>query len=126
MFELKISAHFSSAHRILEYPGKCANTHGHNWNVDVIVQAQELNRIGLAVDFADLRKWLKDVIEPLDHVNLNDLPQFSTVETNPTAENLSRYIYNELRGRVRNAAPHVSIKRVDLYETDTCSASYFE
>src|ERR1035441_5651193 len=98
MFELKISTHFSSAHRILEHTGKCEKLHGHNWNVDLTVRTAELNAIGLAVDFADLKKILKDVVEPLDHVYLNELPQFSTVASNPTAENVSFYIYNQVRG----------------------------
>ena len=126
MFELKVKTHFSAAHRVLEHSGKCANLHGHNWNVEVTVQAQDLNRIGLAVDFSDLKAAVKEVLGPLDHVYLNELPQFSTVETNPTAENVARHIFSEVRGRLRSLAPQATVKRVDVYETDTCSASYFE
>lgn len=126
MFELKVRTHFSAAHRILEHQGKCARLHGHNWNVDVTVQAQELDRMGLAVDFSQIKDVVKQVIEPLDHINLNDLPMFSTVQTNPTAENLSRFIFTEVAGRLRAVAPQAQVKRVDLYETETCSASYFE
>jgi 6-pyruvoyltetrahydropterin/6-carboxytetrahydropterin synthase len=126
MFELKVRTHFSSAHRILEHTGKCQRLHGHNWNVDVTVQSQDLDRIGVSLDFSHLKSVVKEVIEPLDHVNLNDLTPFSTVQTNPTAENVSRYIFNEVRNRLRNMAPQARITRVDLYETETCSASYFE
>jgi 6-pyruvoyltetrahydropterin/6-carboxytetrahydropterin synthase len=126
MFELKVRTHFSAAHRLLEHSGKCQYTHGHNWNVDVTVQADQLNRLGLAVDFSQLKSIVKEVIEPLDHVNLNELSFFSTVETNPSAENISRHIFSEIRGRLRSVAPQVLLKRVDIYETDTCSASYFE
>ncbi len=126
MFELKVRSHFSAAHKILEHSGKCQNLHGHNWNVDVTVQSPQLDRIGLAVDFSHLKFTLKEILEPLDHVNLNELTIFSTVETNPTAENLSRHIFNEFRGRIRQLAPQAQVKRVDVYETDTCSASYFE
>jgi 6-pyruvoyltetrahydropterin/6-carboxytetrahydropterin synthase len=126
MFELKVRTHFSAAHQIREHAGKCRFLHGHNWNVDVTVHADQLDRIGLAVDFTDLKEIVKQVITPLDHVNLNDLPLFATVESNPTAENISRHIFNEVQGRLRSVAPHARIKRVDVYETDTCSASYFE
>ena len=94
--------------------------------MDVIVTAQELNSIGLAVDFTDVKAVVKEVIEPLDHVNLNDLPPFSTPDKNPTAENIALYLFNEIRGRLRHLAPQASVKRVDIYETDSCSASYFE
>jgi 6-pyruvoyltetrahydropterin/6-carboxytetrahydropterin synthase len=126
MFELKVRTHFSAAHKILEHPGKCRNLHGHNWNVDVTVEASDLDRIGLAVDFSQIKAIVKEVIEPLDHVYLNDLPQFSTVQKNPSAENISQYIYAQVKARLRSAAPQADIKRVDLYETETCSASYYE
>src|SRR4051812_40881820 len=100
MFELKVRTHFSAAHRIVEHPGKCAALHGHNWNVDVTVQAAGLDRIGLAVDFSQMKSILKQILNPLDHVNLNDLPQFSSVETNPTAENISKHIFNEMLGKL--------------------------
>ena len=126
MFELKVRTHFSAAHKIINHPGKCQYLHGHNWNVDVLVQSRELNHIGMAVDFSDVKKIVKEVIDPLDHSYLNEHPTFSTVENNPTAEVISRYVFNEVRGRLRNIAPHAEVKRVDIYETDTCSASYFE
>ena len=126
MFELKIRNHFSAAHKILEHQGKCRFLHGHNWNVDVIVHAENLDRIGMAVDFSHLKSALKEIIDPLDHVCLNDLPLFSSVENNPTAENISRHIFFEMGSRLRHLAPHARIARVDVYETDTCSASYFE
>jgi 6-pyruvoyltetrahydropterin/6-carboxytetrahydropterin synthase len=126
MYELKVRSHFSAAHKISEHGGKCANLHGHNWNVDVTVNAPTLNRIGLAVDFSQVKDAVKEVLTPLDHVCLNDLSQFSSVESNPTAENLSRFIFNEVRGRLRGLAPQAQVVRVDVYETETCSASYFE
>ena len=126
MFELKIRNHFSAAHKIVEHAGKCRFLHGHNWNVDVLVQSESLDPIGMAVDFSHLKAALKEILAPLDHVYLNDLPLFSTVEKNPTAENISRHIFNEMGGRLREIAPQARVARVDVYETDTCSASYFE
>jgi 6-pyruvoyltetrahydropterin/6-carboxytetrahydropterin synthase len=126
MFELKIRNHFSAAHKIVGHQGKCQHLHGHNWNVDVMVQADTLDHIGMAVDFTFLKSALKEIIEPLDHAYLNEISLFATSETNPTAENISRHIFNEMRGRVRLISPQAQVKRVDVYETDTCSASYFE
>lgn len=124
MFEVKVRNHFSAAHRILEHKGKCANLHGHNWNVEVTVRSETLDRIGMSIDFSDVKSALKSVLEPLDHVYLNELPQFSTVEKNPTAEMVAKYIFDELKGRLRDMAPHATLYQVELYETDTCSATY--
>ncbi len=56
MYELEISRHFSGAHRLVGYPGGCANLHGHNWLVTVCLEAEKLNEIGIAYDFKDLKR----------------------------------------------------------------------
>ncbi len=126
MFEVKIRTHFSAAHRILEHKGKCQNLHGHNWNVEVVVRSETLDRIGMSVDFGDVKDVLKEIVTPLDHVYLNELNYFSTAETNPTAENVARHIFTELKSRLRALCPHAYLHQVELYETDTCSATYRE
>lgn len=125
MFEVKVRTHFSAAHKILEHPGKCQRLHGHNWNVDVTLKSPELDRIGMAVDFSHVKDALKEVLTPLDHTYLNELPYFSTLETNPTAERICKFIFESMASRIRNLAPHCEVSRVDVYETDTCSASYY-
>ena len=51
MFELDILRSFSAAHALRGYNGDCANFHGHNWTVQVFIQSETLNEIGIAVDF---------------------------------------------------------------------------
>jgi 6-pyruvoyltetrahydropterin/6-carboxytetrahydropterin synthase len=126
MFELTVRSHFSAAHCVVGHPGKCGNLHGHNWAVIATVQATSLNSIGLAVDFSDLKRSLNEILGLLDHRNLNELSQFSTRECNPTAENVARFVFYELRGRIRDLAPQAKLTRVDIFETDTCSASFLD
>ena len=67
-----------------------------------------------------LKKKLKDVLDPLDHAYLNDLPAFKGV--NPTTENLARHVYRAL-------APAVSplkLKHVRVWESETASVIYHE
>ncbi len=49
MFEIDITRDFSAAHRLSGYQGDCSNLHGHNWTVMAVVQANELDEIGIAV-----------------------------------------------------------------------------
>jgi 6-pyruvoyltetrahydropterin/6-carboxytetrahydropterin synthase len=63
--------------------------------VEVAFQTPTLNRAGIAFDFVDLKRHLRELAEGLDHRNLNDLPQFRDVET--SAENQARYFYESLR-----------------------------
>ena len=58
MFEISIQSYFSSAHNLRDYKGQCEAVHGHNWKVEVFVKSNELNDIGLAIDFKDLKNIL--------------------------------------------------------------------
>jgi len=56
MFEVKVVRHFSAAHRVEDYPGNCERLHGHNWKVEVVVGAMELDPLGMVVDFRRLKE----------------------------------------------------------------------
>jgi len=122
MYELEITKHFSGAHSLTGYPGDCRKLHGHNWVVTVVLQATELDEIGIALDFKILKKELNEVIDRFDHVYLNDLEEFASC--NPTSENLARIIYCELGKRLNDG--RVKVTRVSVEESAGSRASYFE
>ena len=93
-FELTVKSDFEAAHYIKNYPGKCARLHGHNWIVEAVVRGNELNELGILVDFKDLKAALNKVLDELDHQYLNELEIFA--DKNPTAENLAKEIFNQL------------------------------
>lgn len=97
MYTLKVDGAFEAAHRIAGYPGKCDRLHGHNWRVEATIAGTELDDLGMLVDFKLVKKALKDVLEELDHRYLNELAPFNE-GVNPTAENLSRLIFEHLEG----------------------------
>ena len=120
MYEVMIQDSFSSAHRLLDYGGKCEELHGHNWHVDVVVRAERLDNVGLAIDFRLLKEHTRGVLSTLDHVLLNDLPAFQAV--NPSSENIARYIFEQL-SQALEALP-VMVARVNVWESDHACASY--
>ena len=122
MYELEITKHFSGAHQLTGYPGDCRKLHGHNWNVTVILQAKELDPIGIALDFKVLKKELNNVIDHFDHAFLNELEEFA--DCNPTSENLARVIYYALGERLND--DRVKVARISVEETPGSKASYFE
>jgi 6-pyruvoyltetrahydropterin/6-carboxytetrahydropterin synthase len=120
MFEVSIEHTFAAGHALREYKGKCENVHGHNYKVQVTLRGEKLDRTGLLADFVDLKRLLREISEPLDHVFLNDIEPFTTL--NPSAENIAWYICEKLQQGIRQDA--VEVAEVKVWETDIQSASY--
>ena len=122
MFELTIETAFSSAHNLREYDGACERLHGHNWRVELHVEAEKLDSIGLAIDFKLLKRGLNKVVEGLDHRYLNEVEPFDTL--NPSAENLAKYIFEKLSKTLNDGNLRVSLVRV--WESEQAAAAYHD
>lgn len=120
-FEVMIERHFSSAHQLRGYKGKCENLHGHNYKIEIYARGRELDNIGLLVDFVELKEAADEVVQYLDHRNINELPPFDE-ELNPSAENLARYILERVSARVSDE--RAQIYKVRCFETPTSVATY--
>lgn len=120
---------FDAAHFLTNYEGKCKNIHGHRWRVVVTIKGELTN--GMLVDFGDFKKDIKDLCNYFDHSfivekgsldkKLFDLlnKQFvlRVVEFRTTAENFSKYIFEEMSKKY-------SVKEVCVYETPNNCARY--
>lgn len=122
-WRLRVSADFSSSHQLRHYEGKCENLHGHNFKVEVDVLGASLDpRLGILMDFKELKKLLKIVTDELDHKHLNDLPAFAA--QNPSSELLAQYVFRRLRELL---APYpVRLAQVMVSEKDSSRAYYTE
>lgn len=120
MFELSVRKEFSAAHHLRDYRGKCEALHGHNWKVEAFVAAAKLNKTGIVADFRDIKGFLGEVLEELDHTYLNELSYFK--KYNPTSENIAKYIFNKLKSQVLNLK--VKLLKVTVWESDNAHASY--
>lgn len=122
MYELKVRTRFAAAHYLNDYSGPCARLHGHTWKVEVAVQGRDLDHSGILVDFNDIKSSIKNIIGALDHRNLNDIEPFKAV--NPTAENLARYIYEQLKPKLAYRERGIEITSVRVWESPDASATY--
>ena len=122
IFEVYIETHFSAAHALRGYPGDCARLHGHNWIIQVYVRCRELDDIGIGIDFRVIKENVKDVLQGLDHFNMNELHAFQ--EDNPTSENIAKYLYRELSKRIDS--DQVKVSKVKVSETPNAGAFYWE
>ena len=122
MYEVKIVTQFAAAHRLENFNGKCESLHGHNWKVEVFLIGKNLDGAGLLMDFGVVKARTKQVLEEIDHKYLNELAAFQ--DRNPSSENLASYLYERL-GAIFNG-DGVKVRRVDVWESDTSCASYYQ
>ena len=123
MYEVSVKDRFSAAHQLIEVGGGCERLHGHNFGVEVFVRSDSLTDEGTVIDFRDLKRELKEVLDILDHTFLNDLEAFEN--TGPSSERLAAFIFRELSVRLSARTlpgPH----RVDVWESENSRASYME
>tara|TARA_B110000495_G_scaffold197776_1_gene208561 strand:+ start:292 stop:660 length:369 start_codon:yes stop_codon:yes gene_type:complete len=122
MYDVTVKTGFAAAHQLRLYDGKYENLHGHNWTAQVTVEADELDPIGVGIDFVKLKAMVEKNLSELDYHNINEVPPFD--EQNPSAENIARWLFLRLKVEVNTNLTRV--KRVEIFEMEGCGASYFE
>jgi GTP cyclohydrolase IA len=100
--------------------GKCANLHGHNYAVDVVVGGDVDPSTGYVMDLKQLSDLVcREIIEHVDHRNLNtDVPWLAG--RIPTAENLAAVFWNRLEPHL----PPDTLRSVRVWETEKNWAEY--
>lgn len=126
MFEVTVEETFAAGHSLRGYHGQCEHLHGHNYRVRVTLEGERLDSAGLLVDFSEIKRLMRSLIERWDHRFLNEVPPFDVV--NPTAENMARYFYEEMVRGLEAGAREVPVRlaEVKIWETDTATAAYHE
>ena len=124
MFEVHVTTMFPAAHALRNYYGKTEPIHGHNWRAKITIAGPRVDSMGLLIDFVPLQKEMGRIIGKLDHQFLNEVPPFDVV--NPSAENIAHYLWEQFSASVPAMQPEfeVTVSRVEVWETDTCSAVY--
>lgn len=123
MYEVSVRGDFSSSHHLRDYDGKCENVHGHNWNVEVVYMSEKLNNVGLVIDFKILKEKLNEVLDTLDHTDLNAIQYFQ--KFNPSSENIAYYIFMQL-SKIPDLYNKAQLKCVRVWETEGSCATYYE
>ena len=118
MFEIKIKTHFSAAHNLVNYKGKCEHLHGHNWVVEAVFAYTELAADGMAIDFHDAKKLVNDVVAQFDHSYLNEVAALA--KANPTSESVAKLIYDQVKAKNNH------IHAISVWENEGSCATYRE
>ncbi|NRT71724.1 6-pyruvoyl trahydropterin synthase family protein [Clostridium beijerinckii] len=141
MFKIKSEVQFDMAHYLSGYEGKCSNIHGHRYKLIAKLRSEKLHQDGqlrgMVDDFGNFKNILKEIAETFDHkliIENNEdgkalVKKFEELQNNfktylvdyrPTAEEMSRDIFNRLK------AKGLSVCEVELFETPNNSCIYTE
>ncbi|MDP6119029.1 MAG: 6-carboxytetrahydropterin synthase [Planctomycetota bacterium] len=121
---------FCYGHRLLNYSGKCRHLHGHNGRLEIDLDSNALDELGMVMDFGDVKAVVKRWIdENLDHrmilhrddpavefLKQQNEPMF-LIDTNPTAESIAALIFNFATDQ------GLPVSEVRLWETASSYAS---
>lgn len=122
--QVKRTYHFESGHFLPHVPEghKCKRQHGHNYQMDVVVEGHELQK-GFVIDFWDLDKAVLPIVERVDHRNLNEVKGLE----NPTAENIAYWFYQEISEVLCEFADEFEVVSISIHETkDAVATVIFE
>ena len=121
-FEIGVTDEFEAAHALTGDFGPATRLHGHTYKVEVRLTAGDIDATGTFFDLGRLRSELRGVLETLHYRNLNELPDFSGINT--TAEALARYVARKLCGVIQEA--RLESLKVTVWESASSFASYKE
>ncbi|MBI2896062.1 MAG: 6-carboxytetrahydropterin synthase [Deltaproteobacteria bacterium] len=126
LYEISDEVRFAAAHRLRFTDGEGERLHGHTWRVRATLRSRSLDRRGMVKDFADLHAALAATALPFENRLINDVVPFddeSSPDSNPSAENLASLFARELQRRLSDG--RVTVHRVEVWETETCCATFF-
>lgn len=107
---------FDAAHFLPHVPEghKCKEMHGHTYRLRVWLDGKLDDKLGWVIDFADLKKAVKPMLDKVDHKCLNNIEGLP----NPTCELIAVWIWNQLKPVLP------LLQKIELHETPTSGVVY--
>lgn len=125
---------FEAAHRLPWHEGACSHLHGHSYRVSVVLEGDPDER-GMLVDFQELKRWMRPLIQAMDHATLVSEDDQTLLEIlqkqdwktavlpyDTTAENVCRFLLESVVAQSPLAARGIREITVRVAETETCYA----
>ena len=128
MYALEVRDHIMIAHSLPgEVFGPAQRLHGATFVVDVAFMRESLGADNIVVDIGRALQALRDTLQPLNYVNLDDHPSFVGEKT--TVEFMARHIHERMAeairaGRLGPEAAGIARMRVTLKESHVARAWY--
>lgn len=128
MFSLTVRDHIMVAHSFRgEVFGPAQKLHGATFVVDLQLRRADLDADGVVADIGRVHALLRQVLEPLNYRNLDDVPAFAG--RNTTTEFLCKEIFDRLKLRIGDGAlgpggDGLRSMKVTLHESHLARASF--
>lgn len=119
MFAISVEMSFQASHQLALPNGSKEPAHSHNWSVKAEVAAENLDEMGVVMDFHKLRAYLGDIIAPFDNSQLDAIDYFK--QNAESAENVAKYIHDKLKSSLPK---NVKIASIEVGEEKGCRAKY--
>lgn len=133
MFTITKEVYFCYGHRLMNHAGKCRHLHGHSVKAAISIAQDQLNDQGMVCDFSEIKQCVEAYVnDHLDHnfllhrddpilpVLVENNERFLALDEHPTAEVISKMIYQHIKKAGFN------VVNVVLWETASACASYQE
>lgn len=128
MHAVEVRDHIMIAHSFRgEVFGPAQKLHGATFVVDACFLSRELDANGIVIDIGRAHDVLKEVLQPLNFQNLDEVPAFAGKNT--TTEFLTRHIFDQLAAAARadrlgRPGAELHAIRVTLHESHVARAWY--
>lgn len=128
MFAVEVRDHVMIAHSFKgELFGPAQSLHGATFVIDAAFLADGLDANGVVIDIGRAHEALKEVLQPLNYKNLDEVPEFAGINT--TTEFLTKHIHDHLAKAAREdklGRPGSELKaiRVTISESHVARAWY--
>lgn len=131
MYTVSKTFSFCYGHRLMDDPGKCGGLHGHTASATIVIEASELDKLGMVCHFDELKekigKWIEENLDhrmllaegdPLAKLLKEQGEQIVVLAGNPTAENIARLVFE------KTTLVGLPVARVEIWESPTSKATY--
>jgi len=132
---------FDSGHRVMNERMKCFNIHGHTYLYELEFEFNEMEEIGYAIDFKEIKRvgcqWIDDILDHGMILNPQDTKLIETTKDygtkiwlmslsgegqycNPSVENIAKEVFLAMMVLFQ-PYKNLRIHKVTIYETPNCS-----
>ncbi len=86
------------------------------------MEGKGLDKIEVLIDFLEVKAKVAAILKEIDYTYLNE--NLNLNGRNPSAEVVAHWLFHKIQQAIRY--PAVCLRKVTVWETEDCAASYFE